>query len=153
MSSTSIYATRGVCAPQRVVNDLESAVGKMPVDYREFLLDGDGARLAQFNSVIGSEFGGVREIFALADPNGSYRKLPHVIKMYHNRVPNGYLPIADDQAGNLYCLALVGSPYGKVYFWDHEFESEEDDNPTMANMHLVAASFTDLMNRVRIDDD
>lgn len=146
-----IFETRGQPASPQAVGDLEANVGKLPEDYKAFLIEGDGARLRQFNTVSGSEFGGVREIFALADPEGSYRKLPAVMTTYARRVPPGFLPISDDQAGNLYCLGLVEPYRGQVYFWDHEYEAEEDEEPTLDNMHKVAGSFQELVDRIRIE--
>jgi hypothetical protein len=151
MTDSSIFATRGSPAPDEALRDLEASVGPLPEDYRRFLSEGDGARLVQFNSIIGSEFGGIREIFSLADPDGSYRKLPHVMKVYKDRVPGGFLPIADDQAGNLYLLGLTEPYIGQVYFWDHEFEADEGELPTFDNMHLVARSFQELPDRITVD--
>ncbi len=91
-------------------------MGSLPEGYGDFLREGDGTRLTQFNSVTESEFGGVREVFSVADPDGSSRKLRDVMKTYTGRVPTGFIPIADDQAGNLYCLGLTGPDRGKVYF-------------------------------------
>ncbi len=42
------------------------------------------------------------------------------------RMPIGFLPIGIDTFGNLACLAVTGEDVGKVYFWDHE-EDEEDE--------------------------
>lgn len=152
MASPSIFQTRGRPVRQDALADLETSIGSLPDDYRNFLSEGDGARLVQFNTVFGSEFGGVREIFAVADRDGSYRKLPDVLRTYANRVPPGFLPIADDQAGNLFCIALMEPNRGEIYFWDHDFEAEEGEEPTQDNMHRVARSLMDLLDRIHLED-
>ena len=63
-------------------------------------------------------------------------------KQTTGRVPGHLVPIADDGCGNLVCLAFVGPDAGKVFFWDHESETE----PTsFKNVHLVANTFNDFI--------
>jgi hypothetical protein len=147
------FETRGAPAPEEALAEFEQLVGMLPNDYRNFLAEGDGARLKQFNTIVGSEFGGVREVFALADTDGSYRKLPGVLKTYQHRIPAGFVPIADDQAGNLYLLGIAPPHAGQVFFWDHEAEADEGEEPTFDNVYRVAISFKEFIDRVRLDND
>jgi hypothetical protein len=42
------------------------------------------------------------------------------------RLPEGFLPIADAEGGNLVCLSLRSCDFGAIWFWDHERELEGD---------------------------
>lgn len=62
-------------------------------------------------------------------------------RFYEGRVPEDLLPVADAEGGNLICLALTGEDRGAVFFWDHEWESEEDEPPGYENLHRIAPDF------------
>jgi hypothetical protein len=66
-----------------------------------------------------------------------------VIEEGFSEFPSGVIPIGEDPGGNYICLNLnEGIDYGKVYFYDHEVENEDDEgNITWDNMYLVADSF------------
>jgi hypothetical protein len=61
-------------------------------------------------------------------------------------VPAGFLPLAVDPGGNLICLVISGTNTGKVYFWDHEEEVEEGQQPGYSNVYLIANSFNEFLN-------
>jgi hypothetical protein len=46
------------------------------------------------------------------------------------RIPRDLLPIASDEGGNRVCIGITGTRRGKIFFWDHERESES--NPDSA---------------------
>lgn len=56
-------------------------------------------------------------------------------------LPAHLLPIADDYGGDLYCLSLSASDYGKVYYLDHE-ETDDTGRPALT---LIAESFDRLL--------
>lgn len=60
---------------------------------------------------------------------------------FEERVPEDLLPVADAEGGNLICLALTGEHRGAVFFWDHEWESEENEPPGYENLHQIAPDF------------
>jgi cell wall assembly regulator SMI1 len=64
-------------------------------------------------------------------------------KVWANRLPEDLISIGSDPFGNWICIATHGPNQGKVYFWDHE---EEQDEPTYDNCHLIADSFTELLD-------
>lgn len=51
--------------------------------------------------------------------------LTYNLNFYKDRIPTGYLPIANDVFGNLILMAVSGKNIGKIYFWEHEY----DPNP------------------------
>jgi hypothetical protein len=40
---------------------------------------------------------------------------------------SGLIPIAHDPGGNMVCLAVTGEKMGKIFFWDHEGISSEEE--------------------------
>lgn len=105
-------ATRG--ASERAVTKFERALGaELPAAYRRFLLESDGGEPEsnQF-AVGGSNNSGVNEFFSLGELQDEDR----------SRMPEGCLPIADAEGGNLVLLDLGD---GSVLFWDHEIEGAD----------------------------
>jgi hypothetical protein len=68
----------------------------------------------------------------------------------HHVLPRDVFPIADDSFGNQICICFSGPKCGYVYFRDHEHEAE--DEPTYDNMHLVAKSFTEFLDKLTSPD-
>jgi hypothetical protein len=65
-----------------------------------------------------------------------YDSLNDYIEILDDRLPEGFLPIGDDPAGNIICLGTKNLYYEKIYFWDHE--QEPDDSNQMSNMYFLA---------------
>jgi hypothetical protein len=61
-------------------------------------------------------------------------------------MPDELIPIANASCGDKICMSVIGDNYGKVYFWDHEQEAYEGEEPDYSNVHLIANSFTDFIN-------
>ena len=70
----------------------------------------------------------------------------YFFNVYRDRVPSGYLPIAYDVGGNLILIKLGGSDDAKVFFWDHELEVDEDEEPTLENIYYLADSINDFLS-------
>ncbi len=64
---------------------------------------------------------------------------------YKDRMPKNFIPIAYDPGGNRIVIGVSGQDTGKIYFWDHEMEANDDEQPDMSNMHLVADSFEEFL--------
>jgi SMI1 / KNR4 family (SUKH-1) len=86
---------------------------------------------------------GVREFFGI-DQSPDLDLLEQR-RFHEDRVPEDLLPVADAEGGNLICLALTGEHRGAVFFWDHEWESEEDESPGYENVHRIAPDFDALI--------
>jgi hypothetical protein len=127
--------------------------GKLPADYRRFLVACNGG-------YVGGRFwfkgptpegntaeAGVDHIGGFRDE--SYFSLKRRRAVYKGRIPKDLLWIMDDPFGNAICLGIAGKHSGKVYFWDHEEEPDEEEwdgrVETAGNVTLLANSFTDFV--------
>ncbi|WP_342512464.1 SMI1/KNR4 family protein [Sporosarcina sp. FSL K6-1522] len=106
---------------------------KLTEKYTEFLLKWNGGYPKESIFIISDKMGeSVLNVF-----NGigeMYDNLEKVIDIYEYRLAKGFIPIADDPAGNVICLGTEEPFYEKIYFWDHEQEPENPDD--MSNIHF-----------------
>jgi len=130
----------------------------LPDDYRAFLQEYGAAEfgeLVQFRPIEG-EAGPLSHFYGSMTGNQSLAK--H-IKTYTGRMPETMIPIADDGGGNQICLGIKGKEQGKVYYWDHHHEWDEEDyleehgkpmppEVKFQNVHLIAESFEDFIQRL-----
>lgn len=75
----------------------------------------------------------------------NYFSLAWARAIYESRIPDDLLWIMDDPCGNAICLGLRGAHVGKVYFWDHEEEPDDDWDGTVegaGNILLLAETFS-----------
>ena len=83
----------------------------------------------------------------------SYFSLQYTREIYEGRIPNDLLWIMDDPFGNAICVGLNGAHCGRVYFWSHESEPDDEDwdgaVDTAGNVYLLATSFTEFVAGLR----
>jgi hypothetical protein len=137
--------------------DLESMIGyEIPSDYKKFLLMYNGGVPDQhYHDVQNTEgtnigsFVGMRCFYWIDGPEN---KEPHIKELYslkdtysvyHERIPSNFLPISEDDGGNLICLSLYGEDCGSIWYWDHEAEHSP---PDYRNCYKVANSFQELLD-------
>jgi hypothetical protein len=148
--ATRILESRrfGRCTERGLLAFEQRAGGKLPADYRKFLLEHNGG-IPEAAVVKGKGVDSVvRQLNGLH--NGArWARLESLRKTYAGRMPKGLLPIGSDPFGNVYCLGLGGRWRGKVWFWDHETEADEGEPPRTDNLTLVAASFTAFLAKLR----
>jgi len=103
---------------------------------------------------------GVATIYGKGGKNGSADLLKK-IRTFEERMPNAFLPFADDGLGNQLCLALDKAHYQNVYWWDHELEFDAEDYeeetgevmPEAAkyqNVYLVASNLTEFFEKLKV---
>ena len=120
----------------------ESRLGAaLPSEYREFLLECNGGRPVDdlcVETPAAEALGGivVDHFYSLGKGEDDVYDLDWNRRM--EGPPSAFLPIADDPAGNLLALALVGADAGSVYFWDHETDE----------LTRVATSFSALLDEL-----
>lgn len=120
----------------------------LPSSYREFLHHYNGGRpepnMFPIQDFYADTHGLLDRFLSIAE--GNVLDLTRHILVFHERIPPELLPIARDPGGNLICLAVKGSNYGKIYYWDHETEVDDGEQPTYDNVYFIANSFDDLLN-------
>lgn len=126
---------------------LEEQLGiALPDEYRAFLAETNGADAVETGYLPGTDFG-VETLFGV-DPDQGWRDLVGYVSILEGRIPPGTLPIGGDDFGNVFLLSLDGPRQGTVWFWNHELESEEDEEPNWDNISHVEDSFTSLLQRL-----
>lgn len=63
-----------------------------------------------------------------------------------DQLPQSLLPICDGESGDLICIDLSGKNYGRIYYWFHEGDYEE-------NSFLIARDFYSFVMALEIYDD
>jgi len=126
-----------------------------PAAYRSFLLASNGGRPEQpvVYSMQGLQGGANHEgtvdrFFGIKVKESI--NLEHYADLYRDRVPANLLPIARDPGDNLVCIGTKGVDSEKVYFWDHEEEADEGQEPTYDNLYLVANTFGGFLDNLRL---
>ena len=132
----------------------ERGLGRsIPLDYRKFLLQYNGGRpdpsdFAMAGVRKGStQIGAVKRFLGIDTPEDTLN-LDYVLEMFGDRMPSRFFPIARDPGGNLIGISTKGADVGKVYFWDHERESDDGETPNDKNLYLVADSFDKFLDKL-----
>jgi cell wall assembly regulator SMI1 len=127
--------------------EIETLIGSpVPPDYVRFLRnhreDEPEARMVSTNP----DDWGVRSVFEMTD-GPDYRQVDAVVRIVHDVLPPATLPVAEDEAGNLYLLDCGDGPSkGQVGWWNHERELGDHQ------IDPVAASFTAFLASLVPDD-
>jgi hypothetical protein len=125
---------------------LEASLGaKIPPEYLAFLASHSARDEAGLVVSSNPDYWGVRSFFEIGSGEDSYQ-LDKVYSQVGDVLPAGALPIADDWAGNLYCLFCSGPSIGHVVWWNHE--RDHGDSRT----DLVASSFQEFVSSLRRDE-
>lgn len=94
--------------------------------------------------------------------NGGFSLLER-IQYWLGRLPDSLIPIGDDFGAGLVCIGIRDCYVGKIYYWDQRNEplDEEDyladygaPRPPEAmyqNVHLIADSFEEFLNRLQFE--
>ena len=174
-----ISTKKFVLAGDNDIAETEAVCGaKLPQDYAEFLRQyGESS----FNEMVGFDPVSEKAVYVHSKetelPNPTFKgsqvavffgknkdvrpSLIGKIKMYANRMPDKVIPIADDGLGNKITISLAEKDYGKVYWWDHENEWDEEDyldevgepmpeEAKYQNMYLIADSFTEFLEKLKV---
>jgi cell wall assembly regulator SMI1 len=130
---------------------LESEIGlSLPNEYRAFLLKHNGGRpkpdaFPIFGNAADNQ--GLVHSFLCVRPGDVYH-LPDWIRRYQERLPEGFIPVAVDQGGNLVCIATIGEQEGQVFFWDHEEEVDEGEKPGFQNVYFISDGFQNFLDNL-----
>jgi hypothetical protein len=125
---------------------------KFPDQYKLYLKTSDGGRpdktYCSFNNI---NFLLDNLLAICAKKEYDFYRINRIV--YANRIPHNTCIIADDQCGNLIIISLNQTDYGKIYFWDHNWEANEGEKPTYSNMKLIANSFDEFINNLKDESE
>lgn len=117
--------------------------------YKKFLLEQNGGYPDKNCFVISDDQGADNTNYFFRIKDEGYN-MSWALDMYEGRMPEEFIPIADDPGGNLICLGIKGTYYENIYFWDHEQESG-DGEPNMSNMYYLAPDIFTFIDSLKID--
>jgi hypothetical protein len=118
----------GATSPEAIADFETRRAVVLPPEYKAFLLNSNGGwptpnvfEIPHFHGQ-GSELG---SFYGIHDgPKG--KRLDRALEVYDERIPADLIPIAYDAGGNAVCIGWKGERAGKIYFWDHEDEIDEN---------------------------
>ena len=123
---------------------------KLPQDYKEFLLKYNGGTpykgVFQLNHITSG-----LAFFYIVNSVNYYSDFVSIYHTLKDRIPKGFIIIASDVGGNGILLGLENENRGKIYFWDHEEEVEDDEEPDFRNMTFLSKSFTEFVDSLVVD--
>src|ERR1700722_8832612 len=110
----------------------------LPQNYRKFLLEYNGGEPSNkvFNFKDQTDGSCLDTFFGIIKSFNDNILLKQQLSSI--RVPENTLPVGNDTFGNLILLSVKGPDRGKVYFWDHEMEAAEGEEPDYSNLTLIA---------------
>lgn len=129
----------------RNLDALEKRLGVcLPDDYRSFLLTIDGGRPRKRDTFrIGKHNASLLDVLYSVRHEDEEYTLERMRLVFDDRIPEDLLPIGEDQGGSQICLGIGKENYGKVFFWDMEYE---DEQPTYDNVYPIADSFGEFLD-------
>jgi len=151
-------------APESELSSFESSIGcRLPEDYRQFLVASNGGYVGGSLWFLGPWLtdqtveAGVHHVGGFRQE--SYFSLLWARNCYQERelrIPRELLWVMDDPFGNAICIGLTGEHRGRMYFWDHECETDSDEwdgsADTAENVTLLTKSFTEFVSGLKPSD-
>jgi SMI1-KNR4 cell-wall len=129
----------------------------LPFEYKQFLLKSNGGWPAPNVFMVPGWHGqgSVLDTFYGIHEGRKTDQLDSNCKTYKDRVPGDLIPIADDAGGNTICLGWKGAREGKVYFWDHEDELDENGDfvQDYRNVYPVANSLQEFLDNLMTHEE
>lgn len=116
---------------------------KLPDQYIDFLLKYNGGYPEASTFKISDEEGEsvVNKFYGIGDRKGN---LARVFEVLDGELPEGFIAIANDPGGNEICIGITEEYFGKIYFWMHDLDSDEE----MGSTFFLANSFNDFFNNL-----
>ena len=148
----------GIPINENDVGLFEKEIGhELPSFYRDYLIQFNGGKPAhpffdvptwQFKISLIQEFKGLDSNYIGVD----LREI-HLIK--GDIFPSGFIAIGKDPGGNLILISLEGNTRGKIYFWDHELQPQDqlESLDEYVNLHPLADSFEQFILSLKREDE
>lgn len=115
----------------------------LPKQYIDFLLKYNGGYPEASTFKISDDEGEsiVNKFYGIGDMKGNLAK---VFEALDGELPEGCISIGSDSGGNEICIGISEEYFGKIYFWMHDMESDEE----MDNMYFLSNSFNDFFDNL-----
>lgn len=131
------------------VAELENSLNiRLPESYRRFLLENNGGRPVPDGFHFKGKTRGSSVDWFLGLLDGEANDLKTYLRIYRERLPPNFFPIACDPGDNLICISVSGADKGSIYFWDYEREGEPSATGGYSNVIPVADSFHDFIKNL-----
>ena len=132
--------------------DIESFETKNNVElthnYKTFLLKWNGGTPDPGIFMI-SEWEGITVMHYFYSIGDTYNDFEVYLDIYDLRLPEEFIPIGNDGAGNAILLGISEPHYDHIYFWDHE---QEVDEPDMSNMYFLSSNIWEFLDSLYEDE-
>jgi hypothetical protein len=129
----------------------------LPLEYKQFLLISNGGWPAPDVFEVPDWHGGgsVLDAFYGIHDGRKTERLDRALEVYDERIPADLIPIATDAFSNKICIGWKGEREGKIYFWDHEDELDEDGDfvQDYRNVFLVANSLQEFLDSLMTHEE
>ena len=129
----------------------------LPAEYKAFLLESNGGMpIPDVFEVPGWHGHGNAVMFFYGIHEGEkVDRLDRACQVYDERIPADLIPIAYDANGNKLCIGWKGKRKGKIYFWDHEDELDENGDfvQDYRNVFLVANSLQEFLDSLMTSEE
>ena len=131
-----------------MLDDVEARLGcRLPDAYRRLLLEVSNGGAVEPAGIDGAPQ--VGPVAVLGVGRGDDLDIERRAAQYEGRLPDGLVPVADAEGGNLVCVSCRPDDAGTIWFWDHECEADEGEPPSPSSVTVVADTFDELIARAR----
>lgn len=132
------------------LNKFVSHFGDLPLDYTSFLIQYNGGYLVKsYFDIDINHLGHIHDEMYGFSSCEKWSQLDVINERLMGRLPQKCVAIAGDDCGNLVCISLKKLHFGRVYFWDHEFE--QDYLIKKKSMQEIASSFERFLAMLKHD--
>jgi hypothetical protein len=127
---------------------LQAKIGKLPDDYIKFLMKFNGGNPKPNCIKFEDEIFIVNNLLVTAGSEKIYSSIENYCEVFKNRIPLNTIPIGTSPGGDLFLIDLNAENFGKIYYWDHEEESDDDGSYFFENITPLFNSFDDFINSI-----
>lgn len=129
---------------EELIGDFEAKLNiVLPEEYRLFLLRYNGGKPKPdcFDDFVIDYF------FSIMNLGGIY-SIQSYLNTFYKRYPAEFLPIASASGGDLILIGLAGEYESKIYYWDHNYESDESGLNYYENITFITNSLHELFDQL-----
>lgn len=125
---------------------LEAKIGKLPGDYINFLMTFNGGRPSPNLIKLEDTIFVVNDLLATVGDEKIYNSIENYCDVYKNRTPLKTVPIGTNPGGDLFLIDLNIETFGKIYYWSHDEESDDDGSYFFENITPLFNNFDEFIN-------